>query len=65
MPAADQDQLDRLRLIRSANIGPISYRQLLTRFGSAFAALDAIPTLAARAGGRAPKLATPEDVQRE
>lgn len=65
MPAADQDQLDRLRLIRSANIGPISYRQLLTRFGSAAAALDAIPALAARAGGRAPKLATPDDVQRE
>ncbi len=65
MSAADQDQLDRLRLIRSANIGPISYRQLLTRFGSASAALDAIPALTARAGGRAPKLTTPEEVQRE
>ena len=37
------DLLDRLRLIRIAGIGPIAYRQLLLRFGSGRAALDAIP----------------------
>ena len=50
MPAP-ADQIARLRLIRSENIGPVTYFQLLARFGSAQAALDAIPDLAARGGG--------------
>ena len=41
----------RLRLLRSARVGPIAYRQLLRRFGNAEAALAALPDLAAR--GRA------------
>jgi DNA processing protein len=36
----------RIRLLRSPNIGPVSYAQLLRRFGSAIAALDALPDLA-------------------
>jgi DNA processing protein len=63
--AAQQDLLDRLRLIRSANIGPVTYFQLLRRFGTAGAALDAIPHLAARGGGKAPVLADLRDVARE
>ena len=59
------DQVSRLRLIRSDNIGPVTYFQLLARFGSAQAALDAIPDLAARGGGRAPRLAAAADVERE
>ncbi|MEP9358236.1 DNA-processing protein DprA [Sphingomonas sp. KR3-1] len=55
----------RLRLLRSANIGPVSYAQLIARFGSAEAALDALPMLAARGGGRAPAIADPARVQRE
>ena len=55
--AASEDQVARLRLIRSDNIGPVTYFQLLARFGSASAALDAIPDLAARGGGRVRKLA--------
>jgi DNA processing protein len=35
----------RIRLLRSPNIGPVNYRQLLARFGSAAAALDALPNL--------------------
>jgi DNA processing protein len=65
MNSADQDRLDRLRLIRSAHIGPVTYFQLIQRFGSAAAALDAIPQLAARGGGRAPQLARIDDVARE
>jgi len=61
----NEDQVARLRLIRSDNIGPITYFQLLARFGSAAAALDAIPDLAARGGGRAPKLAPRALVERE
>ncbi|MEO1192443.1 MAG: DNA-processing protein DprA [Pseudomonadota bacterium] len=46
------DRLAWLRLIRSENVGPITFRQLLTRYGSAAAALEALPELAARGGRR-------------
>jgi DNA processing protein len=59
------DHVARLRLIRSDNIGPVTYFQLLARFGSAQAAIDAIPDLAARGGGRAPRLAAKAEVERE
>jgi DNA processing protein len=64
MPAP-ADHVARLRLIRSENIGPITYFQLLARFGSAQAAIDAIPDLAARGGGRAPRLASKAEIERE
>jgi DNA processing protein len=38
----------RIRLLRSPNIGPVSYRQLLARCGTAVAALDALPDLGSR-----------------
>ncbi len=50
-PLSDAERLDWLRLIRSENIGPIIFHQLLARFGSAAAALAAAPELA-RKGGR-------------
>ncbi|HEY7810815.1 MAG TPA: DNA-processing protein DprA [Allosphingosinicella sp.] len=62
---ASEDQIARLRLIRSENIGPVTYFQLLARFGSAAAAMSAIPDLAARGGGRAPKLASRAAIERE
>jgi DNA processing protein len=62
---AAEDRIARLRLIRSDNIGPVTYSQLLARFGSAAAALAAIPELAARGGGRTPRLATRAAVERE
>ena len=37
----------RLRLIRTPAIGPVTYRQLIARFGSADAAIEALPMLAA------------------
>jgi DNA processing protein len=48
------ERLDWLRLIRSENVGPITFRQLLERFGTAGAALDALPDLARRGGRRRP-----------
>lgn len=45
------DAVARLRLIRSENVGPVTYRQLVARFGGAAAALAALPDLAARRGG--------------
>ncbi len=50
------DRLDRLRLIRSENVGPVTFRELLRHFGSAAAALDALPSLAARGGRRRIKI---------
>jgi DNA processing protein len=64
-PAAPSDIVARLRLIRSENIGPITYFQLLARFGSAQAAMDAVPDLAARGGGRAPRLVPRSQIERE
>ena len=61
----EEASLARLRLIRSPRIGPITYRQLIVRFGSAQAALDALPALAARGGGAAPAIADPGAVRRE
>lgn len=46
------DAVSRLRLIRTDSIGPITYRQLIARFGNADAAIAALPDLARR-GGRA------------
>jgi DNA processing protein len=62
---ASADHVARLRLIRSESIGPVTYYHLLARFGSAQAAIDAIPDLAARGGGRAPRLAGAAEVERE
>jgi DNA processing protein len=62
---ASEDQIARLRLIRSDNVGPVTYAQLIARFGSAAAALEAIPDLAARGGGRPPALASRAIAERE
>jgi DNA processing protein len=52
-------------LVRSPGIGPVTYRQLIARFGSASAALAAVPDLARRGGGRAPSLHSRADAERE
>ncbi len=45
------DLIDRLQLARTSRVGPVTYRQLLRRFGSAGRALAALPDLATRVGG--------------
>ena len=47
-PLDDNEKLDRLRLARSENIGPVTYRQLIAHYGTAATALEAIPELARR-----------------
>lgn len=39
-----------LRLVRSDNVGPVTFRQLVNRFGSVEASLDALPALMRGAG---------------
>ena len=52
MNLSPADTFARIRLLRSPGIGPVSYFQLLRRFGDAATALDALPDLAARGGGK-------------
>ncbi len=40
----------RIRLLRSPNVGPVTFAHLIARFGDASSALDALPDLAARGG---------------
>jgi DNA processing protein len=54
-----------LRLYRSENVGPIAFRQLLQRYGTAQAALDALPDLAKRGGKRGFKVFAASDAARE
>jgi len=55
-----------LRLIRSENVGPQTFRSLINHFGSAAAALAALPELSARGGARrAIRIAGDEEVDRE
>jgi len=51
-PLSDAERLDWLRLIRSENVGPITFFQLLGHYGSAAEALRALPALARRGGRR-------------
>lgn len=64
MTLSQSDQFARIRLLRSPGIGPVSYFQLLRRFGDAAAALDALPDLAARGGGRY-RAVPPERIEAE
>ena len=52
MTFGSQVHFDQLRLIRSPNIGPVSYRQLMSRFCSAKPALEALPEFVRRGGGK-------------
>lgn len=51
-PAPESERLARLCLIRSENVGPVTFRQLLAHFKSAEEALRALPELARRGGRR-------------
>lgn len=64
-PFLDADGLARLRLIRTSSVGPVAFSQLLGRFGSAQAALDAIPDLARRGAGAVPRIPSLADAERE
>lgn len=60
---SDAQRFDWLRLMRSESIGPRTFRALINRFGSARAALQALPGLAPR--GRPVRLASIEEIERE
>jgi DNA processing protein len=61
----DAERLDWLRLARTENVGSVTFRHLLGRFGSARAALQAIPAMAERGGKRVLKIPSPSAVEDE
>src|SRR5216684_2428483 len=62
----DEQRLDWLRLIRSDNVGPRTFRALVKHCGSARAALAALPDLARRGGATRPaRICSRADAERE
>jgi DNA processing protein len=63
---SDEQRLDWLRLIRSDNVGPRTFRTLLNHCGGARAALAALPDLARRGGASRPaRICSREDAEQE
>jgi len=61
-PLRNLDRAERaawLRLIRIENVGPVTFRHLLRRYGTAAKALGALPDLARRGGRRRPVVIPP------
>ena len=62
----DEQRLSWLRLIRSQNVGPVTFRDLISHYGSAGLALEALPDLAKRGGAASRIRVCPlEDAERE
>ncbi len=63
---SDTERRDWLRLIRSDRVGPITFFALLRRYGSARAALEALPDLARRGGRHKPvRICSADAAERE
>jgi DNA processing protein len=61
----DSERRAWLRLARTENVGPVTFRNLIARFGTASAALEELPRLAARGGGKNFILPDASDAARE
>lgn len=62
----DAQRLAWLRLIRSDNVGPATFRALINHFGSAQAAIEALPDLSRRGGAsRAVRVASVAEAEAE
>lgn len=62
----DRQRIAWLRLIRSDNVGPATFRDLINHFGSAETALEALPELSRRGGStRSIRIATVGEAERE
>ncbi|HLH11813.1 MAG TPA: DNA-processing protein DprA [Methylovirgula sp.] len=60
---SDAQRFDWLRLWRSEQVGPRTFRTLINKFGSARAALEALPRLAP--GGKQVRVASKDEIERE
>lgn len=52
-----KEKTARLRLIRTENVGPVTFRQLISRYKSAERAIEMLPELAKRGGRKKPLVA--------
>jgi len=63
---SDEQRIAWLRLIRSENVGPSTFRDLINHFGTAGDALDALPDLASRASsGKRIRIASLNEIEQE
>ena len=68
LPQAHLDARQRLaclRLIRSSNVGPVTFRELINQFGGAVQALEALPELSRRGGRQGVRICPSADAERE
>jgi DNA processing protein len=65
MILTDEQRLDWLRLIRSENVGPRTFRALINQCGGAAAALEALPDLARRGGRPTLKVCSRAEAEKE
>lgn len=63
-PLSQDEAFARIRLLRSPNIGPVSYAMLLARYGTAAEALEALPELGG-GGKRQYRAAAFDKIERE
>jgi len=62
----DAQRVDWLRLIRSDNVGPRTFRSLVNHFGGARRALERLPDLARRGGAARPgRICSEQDARAE
>ena len=62
----EDERIDHLRLIRSDNVGPRTFRSLLDHFGTARAALERLPYLARQGGAaRSGRICSAEEAKAE
>lgn len=65
-PLPDAERIAAIRLIRSENVGPVTFRDLLQHYGSPSAALAALPELSRRGGYRNPiRICPPTEAEAE
>jgi len=62
---SDSERRAWLRLARTENVGPVTFRNLIARFGAATAALDELPRMAKRGGGKSFVLPDESEAARE
>lgn len=63
---SQKEKIARFQLIRTENVGPVTFRHLLSRYKTALNALEALPELAQRGGRRKPLYAAKRsDVEKE
>jgi len=65
MSLSDDERRDILRLIRAERVGPVTHRRLVERFGTAAAALEALPNLARGGGAKSPSLPAVSEIEDE